>query len=233
MSSQGPEPARDEQTEREVADYLRENPDFLVRHPELAEALRVPPAYGEAVSLLEYQSKRLREENRDLRQRLEDLVRNARENEELSRRVHDLSLDVMECGSADELFSRLYQGLPDHFGAEFTALRVFTSPASSWDAGLAEFAGEAAPERELFDALLAGLRPLCGSPGRGQAEYLFGDQAEEVESSALIPLGQSSPVGVLAIGSRDPERYSSGMGTVFLRQIGALVTRALEPHLAH
>ena len=232
MSSQGPDPKRDERAEQEIADYLRENPDFLVRHPDLVEELRVPHIYGEAVSLVEYRSKRLREENRDLRQRLADLVRTARANEELSRRVHDLSLDVMECASADELFSRLYQGLPDHFGAEFTALRVFSPPASSGDAGLAEFAGETAPERRLFDALLSGARPLCGSPGRDQAEYLFGDQAEEVESSALIPLGQSASVGVLAIGSRDPERYLSGMGTVFLRQIGALVTRALEPHLA-
>ena len=231
MSTREPEPARDERTEQEVVDYLGENPEFLVRHPELVDNLRVPHTYGEAVSLLEYQSKRLRDENRNLQQRLEDLIRNARENEELSRRLHRLSLDIMECSTADELFSCLYQGLPDHFDAEFTALRIFTAPASSWDAGLSEFAGEAVPERELFDALLSGNRPLCGSPGRDEAAYLFGDQAEEVESSALIPLGRSSPVGVLAIGSRDPDRYASSMGTVFLRRIAALVTQALESHL--
>lgn len=232
MSTQRSEHATDERIEGEVVEYLREHPDFLVRHSELVGTLLVPHTYGEAVSLLEYQSRRLRDENRELNERLETLVRNARENEELSHRVHRLSLGIMECSGVDELFSCLYQGLQDDFDAEFTSLRLFAAPASSWNAGLAEFVGAAAPEREFFDALLASERPVCGAPGGDQAACLFGSQAEEVHSSALIPLGRSSGVGVLGIGSRDPARYSSGMGTVFLRQIGALVTRALEPHLA-
>ena len=232
MSTQRSEHATDEQIEREVVEYLREHPDFLVRHPELVGTLLVPHTCGEAVSLLEYQSKRLRDENRELHERLDALVRNARENEELGHRVHRLSLGIMECGASDELFSCLYEGLQDHFDVEFTSLRIFAAPASSWDSGLAEFVGAAAPEREFFDALLAGDRPVCGEPGGDQAAFLFAGQADEVKSSALIPLGASSNVGVLGIGSRNPDRYSSGTGTLFLRQIGALVTRALEPHLA-
>ncbi len=232
MITQRPEPAIDGRSEQEVADYLREHPDFLVRHPELVDALLVPHTCGEAVSLLEYQSRRLRDENRELQQRLETLIRNARENEELGRRVHRLSLDIMHRDSADELFSHLYQSLQEDFDTELAALRVFAAPASSWDAGLAEFAGEAAPERELFDSLLARDRPLCGPLGRDQAACLFGEQGGEVESSALMPLGVSPSFGVLAVASRNPERYTSGMGTVFLRQIAALVSRALEAHLA-
>ena len=138
----------------------------------------------------------------------------------------------MECRTADELFSSLYQGLHEDFGADFAALRVFATPASPGDAGLAEFVGQAAAERSLFDAVLASDRPLCGPIGRAQGACLFGEQAEEVGSGALIPLGRAAAFGVLAAGSRDPERYSSGMGTVFLRQIAALVTQVLEPHLA-
>ncbi len=231
MSTQPGEQAANDQGDQEVLKYLRENPDFLVRHPDLVVTLRVPHTCGEAVSLLEYQSRRLREENRDLQERLESLVRTARENEELSQRVHRLSLGIMESGSADELFSCLHQGLRDHFDAELTALRIYAAPASPGDAGLVEFAGEAA-EREHFDALLASGRPVCGAPGADQARCLFAEQAEEVKSSALIPLGGSPGVGVLGIGSRDPERYSSAMGTVFLRRIGALVSQALGTHLA-
>ena len=232
MSTQRPERATDEQMEGDVVEYLREHPDFLIRYPELVSTLLVPHTYGKAVSLLEYQSKRLRDENRALQERLDALVRNARENEELSHRVHRLTLSIMECSAADELFSCVYEGLHDHFDAEFSSLRVFSAPSLSWDAGLAEFVGTAAPERELFDALLASDRPVCGLPGRDQADYLFAEQAGDVKSSALIPLGGSSAIGVLAIGSRDSERYSSGMGTVFLRQIAALVSQALESHLS-
>ena len=229
MSTLQPEPARDEQMEQSVIDYLREHPDFLVRHPEVVDTLLVPHTSGEAVSLIEYQSKRLRDENRILRERLETLVGNARENEEYSRRIHRLTLDIMECATADALFSCLYQGLQDHFDVEFTALRLFCVPALPEDSGLAEFVGGEAPEKELFRPL--GRLPECGPPDAAQCAWLFPEQSEEVKSNAVIPLGGAWRVGVLAIGSRDPERYATGMGTVFLRQIAALVTRALEPYV--
>ena len=232
MSIREPEAASDEGFEQEVARYLCRHPDFFVRHPELAGSLLVPHSCGEAVSLVEYQARRLRDENRSLRERIETLVRNARQNEELSARVHRLSLSVMGCDRADELFSRLYQSLRDDFDVEFSALRVFAAPAASLDSGLVEFAGEAPSERELFDALLASERPLCGPLGREQARYLFAERSAEVESSALVPLGNSSPFGVLAVASRKSERYRSGMGTLFLRRIAAVVTQALETHLA-
>ena len=68
---------------------MGEHPDFLVRHPDLVDTLaRAPYLRRGAVAALEYQSRRLRDENRELHERLETLVRNARENEELSHRVH-------------------------------------------------------------------------------------------------------------------------------------------------
>jgi len=35
-------------------------------------------------------------------------------------------------------------------------------------------------------------------------------------------------LGLLAIGSRDPDRFQPGMGTVFLKMISATVTAALQ-----
>lgn len=233
MSAGPPEAGSAAADEEEVvAGYLREHPDFLLRHPDLVDGLLVPHTCGEAVSLVEYQSRRLREENRELRRRFQTLIHNARENQELGRRAHLLTLRLMRCEATGELFSCLHEALREHFGADFSAVRVFASPASPADPGLAEFAGAGAPERELFDTVLSGGRPLCGPLGSARAAGLFGEEGPEVASGALVPFGRPAAIGVLAVGSRDPEHYRPGMGTVFLRQIASVFAQVLDPHLA-
>jgi hypothetical protein len=51
-----------------------------------------------------------------------------------------------------------------------------------------------------------------------------------VQSSALLPLvgaGGAPALGVIAVGSRDPNRFYPGMGTLFLRMMGVALTVAL------
>ena len=230
-SKEQSESTLDADTEHEVADYLRAHPDLLLRHPDVLDALVVPHEPGGAVSLVDYQLRRLRAENGELHRRLQTLVRNARDNEDLGARMHGLTLSLVECASVDEMFARLYQALHDDFQADFTALRVFARPRDGDDRGLAEFVVTAAPGRELFDSVLAGERPVCGRLGRDQAVYLFGERGADVGSGALIPLGRASAFGLLAVCSSDPERYHTGMGTVFLRQLGGTVTHVIEPYL--
>jgi uncharacterized protein YigA (DUF484 family) len=52
-----------------------------------------------------------------------------------------------------------------------------------------------------------------------------------VQSSALLPLvgaGGAPALGVIAVGSRDPNRFYPGMGTLFLRMMGEALTVALQ-----
>jgi len=46
---------------------------------------------------------------------------------------------------------------------------------------------------------------------------LYAGRAEEVQSSALLPLPD---VGLIAVGSHDGNRFYPGMGTLFLRMMG-------------
>ena len=47
------------------------------------------------------------------------------------------------------------------------------------------------------------------------AKLLFDDVA-------LVPLGQTTVFGLLALGSEDPKRFYPDMGTLYLRRIGEL-----------
>jgi uncharacterized protein YigA (DUF484 family) len=46
-----------------------------------------------------------------------------------------------------------------------------------------------------------------------------------VQSSALLPLPGT---GLIAIGSREPNRFYPGMGTLFLRMMGEALATALQ-----
>jgi uncharacterized protein YigA (DUF484 family) len=225
-----PSPAPGE--EESIAVYLRENPDFFDRHPELLEELVVPHSCGGAVSLVEYQVSVLRDQVHELRRRMQLLANNARDNEALSQRLHQLTLSLVECTRLDEVLTSLYQAMGEDFKADFSAIRLFADPVSGGDQGLGEFVGNHSAATELFSQALSASKPICGHFKEQQLAFLFSENAEEIGSIALLPLGQNPCFGVLAIGSRDAQRFHPGMGTIFLRQLGDIVSRVLTPHIA-
>jgi uncharacterized protein YigA (DUF484 family) len=218
--------------EESIAAYLRDNPDFFDRHPKLLEDLVVPHSCGGAVSLVEYQVSVLRDQVHEMRRRMQSLANNARDNEALSQRLHQLTLSLVECTRLDEVLTNLYQAMGEDFKADFAAIRLFADPMSDGDRGLGEFAGKASDAKELFSQVLAVNKPICGHFKEKQLAFLFPENGSEIASGALVPLGQNARFGVLAIGSRDAQRFHPGMGTIFLRQLGDIVSRILLPHVS-
>lgn len=215
-----------------IADYLREHPDFFDRHPSLLEDLVIPHSCGGAVSLVEYQVSVLRDQVHEMRRRIQSLANNARDNEALSQRLHQLTLSLVECGRLDEVLTSLYQAMEDDFKADFAAIRLFAEPVSKSDQGLGELVGAGSDARSLFAQVLSSSKPMCGHLKEEQREFLFEEHASEVASGALLPLGDRERFGVLAIGSRDAQRFHPGMGTIFLRQLGEIVSRILARHVS-
>jgi uncharacterized protein YigA (DUF484 family) len=213
-----------------VAQFLREDPDFLARHPSLVKSLQIPHSCGGAVSLIEHQVEALRRECQELREHLASLVENARSNEELAQRVHRLQLTLVDSRGLDDLFTALYQGLEEGFGADRVGLRIFADPADVQDRSLLELVGHT-PGEELFAPLFAGGRPVCGPVEPDWARFLFGDRVSEVASAALLPLQVGRRRGVLGIGSRSPRRFQPSMGTLYLRQLAEMLERLVAPEV--
>lgn len=216
--------------EETVARYLLEEPDFLLRNPQVLNTLSVPHDCGGATSLIEAQVAGLKRQCADLNERLEALVNNARGNEELAQRLHRLVLDLLESASLDEIFTALYQGLAEGFGADQVSLRVFAEAGEAGDRGLAELMGDAG-EVSLFSDLFAGGQPVCGALKPEQGVFLFGERVEQVGSAALLPLAVGERRGVLAIGAKSVGRYHPSMGTLYLRQLSDVLGRLIGRHV--
>lgn len=205
----------------QVAAYLASHPDFFKDHLSLLEALRLPHESGTAVSLVARQIDVLRDKNERLLEQLDDLVQIARENDALYQRIHQLTLTLLDAKSLEDVLASLDWGLHQYFQADFVVVRLLHPAVES--PVLQLFTAEDHPLRPWAEARSEAAQPLCGKPEPEHAAYLFGESADQVGSYAVIRLHHAALRGLFAIGSRDPERFRSDMGFVFLTQMSEIL----------
>ena len=209
----------------EVAAWLRRHPKFLQQFPDLAISMIVPREEGPAASLASYQLDVLRDKNRELSRRLHELFANAQENERLAVRTHQLTLALLKQGNAAGTVCAMAASLAEDFQGDLVRIVLFEPVAgldeAEWLHVIDAVDARLAPFR---DALAEG-EPICGRLHADKNALLYGMRAEEVQSSALLPL---PGVGVLAVGSADANRFFPGMGTLFLRMMGEALAVALQ-----
>lgn len=212
----------------QVADYLHQHPDFFDQHPALLAALDIAHAPEGAVSLVERQVRTLRERNRVLESQLSELLQVARENETLVVRLHQLGLRLLGSQPLPQTLEKVYASLRDGYDAEAVTLLLFDAARAGEREGPAYYVDPDAPAHSSWlSKLMANGRPRCGEFDAAWLEQLFGDSAGKIASSALVPLLAPEPVGLLAIGSHQRERFTPAMGTDFLARIGELVGTAV------
>ncbi len=212
-----------------VVDYLLSHPEFFEGHPELLAKLKVPHPTGTAVSLIERQVEVLRQQNRQLERKLVDLIEVARANDTLIERIHRLALALLEGSSLPERLYALQEELRERFGADEVSLFLLHTKEQKTDAGPARWLKTDDAGLEQFREFLKTGKPHVGRLRPPQLEFLFGEQAERITSSALVPLGDKGGWGLLAVGSHDAERFSPTLGTAFLTRISELVSAAVHP----
>jgi hypothetical protein len=222
--------AAKENDEDAIAAYLQHNPDFFERHQALLLRLRIPHARGgSTISLVERQIEVLREKHAGLEDKLAELVSVARANDVIADKLHRFTRKLLRARSRPEAVALIEASLREDFDAfhgvlvligdhpELAPQRFVRSIASD-DAGL-----------KSFDTLFASGKPRCGQVRDTQREFLFGQDANDIGSVALVPLGEKNgPLGVLALGSTDRDRFHPGMSTEFLARMADLISDAVS-----
>ena len=194
----------------QVAAWLREHPDFFHDHEDVLDVLRIPhPQTGGTVSLLERLVQRQRERYQDLEQRQGDMLKAARDSDDV----------VATCNSL----------LRGDFKADSVVLRLIGRGEARDGLHFID------PDDKYLKQLATVFRkrqPVCGRLRPRQQTFLFGAAGADIKSAVLIPLYEAREIGVLALGSENEARFYPGMGTLFITQLGELVARALSRHLA-
>ncbi len=211
-------------TEDDIAQYLAHNPAFFERHAELLSSVRLTSPHGQrAVSLQERQMEMLRERIRGLEHKIVEMIRHSQDNVAIADRLHRWMRVLLLTDDAAALPQRLVDALRHEFLIPQAAIRL-------WGVDTAH-AGQAfaAPVSDDVRTLVGSLTmPYCGANTGFEAAAWLDDPAA-VASMAMIPLrGGDDAMGLLVLGSPDPTRYASDMGTEFLMRIGDIAAAALS-----
>jgi len=213
--------------EASVIQYLQRNPEVLMAYPDVFSSLAIPHKTGGATSLVERQLKLLREENQALKAKIDELVGIARENEELNQRFHRLALELMSADQLHDVLAMVQDQVQTFFYTDFVCFRFL--PGVS-DGGTILDGLYLDADSGIVDTVkpwIDARKPVCGRQDDKVNRQLFG-AGIQIGSSALIPLYHTRGLGLLCLGSTSADRFGLAMGTIFLQQLGELVSNRLK-----
>ncbi|MEM7358059.1 MAG: DUF484 family protein [Pseudomonadota bacterium] len=198
---------------QDLVAFFRENPDIFQRHPELLELVTLSDNRGTA-SLLERQIATLKERLQRFQSQQFELIEVARENEQISDSFSEIICQLIGFANLSEFASEFPTALRKTFEIDEVAFKTRQAVQRRPD------------ELQAYEDTLrrvAGNKAVCDN--RWPANILSLFFGADIRSAALIPMiaGDDSEVlGVLALGSQDPERYTHELGTAHLNRLGLM-----------
>ncbi len=213
----------------DVAAYLRAHPEFFLQQDDLLAELSLPHASGNAISLLERQVTIFREREIEARQKLNNLLKNARNNDQLFDTTRNLVLALLRAKNVTEITNVAVDQLSSHDSIdaceiiliEHTDLQVANSVRTDSLASL----------KHRFGDVLRLKRTHCGALKGEHVDWLF-NNTESVKSTALCPVISNGKVlALLALGNYAENYFNVNLDTLFLDFIGHVVGAVLERQL--
>ena len=208
----------------EIAQYLQDHPQFFEEHAELMSHMVIPhPHGGRTISITERQMLSLRDKNKQLEVKMNELLQFGEENDSISEKMHRLGVAMIAAASFQSVLHTLNFHLRDDFSIPHVALRLWNRPDNADE--LPEFT-EVSAELQAFAETLG--QPYCGSTSGFETSSWFGEASKQVRSQALIAMRNGGgTIGMIALGSEEPQRFYSGMGTLYLERLGEMASAAL------
>jgi uncharacterized protein YigA (DUF484 family) len=205
----------------QVEAYLQQHPEFFHEHLNLLEQISIPHPSGTAISLISKQLELFRSRHHEMENQLTALIEIARDNDASFIRMHKLTLALLEAATLEQAIANLDRVLADYFLTDFVAVRIIKHCPGSVIANL--FIEPGSENLQPFLKELSSNQPKCGRPTLAQAKVLFGESAVDVKSCAIIPMVFTELDGIVAIGSREEDRFHYSMGNLFLTQMGEII----------
>lgn len=203
--------------EADLVDFLKSNPDIFQRHPELLELVTLGDNRGTA-SLLEKQLQQLKQRLNSFQTKQVELIAVARENEQISDSFSKIICQLIGFKNLSEFASEFPTALRKTFAIDEVSFRT-------------KQAIQLRPtEQSAYTDTLRRLvnnQAVCDDrwPKNIIALFFSGD----IKSAALIPMLATNkasktkePIGILALGSKDSQRYNNELGTAHLNRLGIM-----------
>ena len=215
----------------EVSSYLKANPEFFIEQEDLLADLSLPHESGKAISLLERQVTILRDRGADARQKLNNLLENARNNDQLFDTTRSLVLALLRAKDVTEITDVAQDQLSNHANIDSCEV-ILVAKKSLKIADSIRTESEDILQKQFVDVFRL-KRTHCGPISEEQTQYLFPTQCNSIKSTALCPVISNSDVlALIAFGNKADNYFNVNLDTLFLDFIGHVVGAVLDNQLA-
>lgn len=216
-------------TDEDVSAYLCDNPDFLLRHPDIIPHL-LPPSADKGRGVVDLQHvmlNRLRRDLAELTNQQHELIATTRANINNQSRVHAAVVMMLDAQNFEHLIHIITQDLAVVLDIDLVSLVVERQGGTV--VPLDPRDGLVLSERGAIDRWL-GRRAVVLRGGVQGDDGIYGAAAPLVRSEALVRLtfGGAAPAGLLALASRDPNLFEPGQGTDLLHFLAQVVERCVR-----
>ncbi len=217
-------------SENQVVDYLRQNPDFFARQDDLLAEISLTHDSGSAISLLERQVNILRERGTEARQKLNNLLENARNNDQLFDTTQNLVLALLRAADATEIAEIAQDQLSNH--ANVDACELIVVEQEGLDVAPTVRTQSSKHLKAEFKEVFRLKRTHCGRLDQSAVDQLFQNDASSIRSTALCPvISDGEVLAILALGNQQEDTFNVNLDTLFLDFIGHAIGAVLGKHV--
>jgi hypothetical protein len=211
-------------TAAQVAAYLRRNPDFLARHPELLDVQVSPRRHkGDGVvDLQQFMMERMKTDVARLRADQDEIIANSRDNLNTTERIHNAVIALLEAETFEQFIEIVTGDLAFLLEVDVVSLCIELTDVTS---RRPKHAGIQFLDRGAVDRLMGRNRKVwLRDEIEGDAE-IYGGAAGLVRSDALLRVNVSkvAPAGLIAFGTRHPGYFHTGQGTELMSFLGRII----------
>ena len=197
----------------DLAAFLKDNPDIFQQRPELLELVTLSDPRG-AASLLERQIGVLKTRLAQQKSSHSELFEVARENEQISDNFSEIVYQMIGFTTLTEFATTFPDALRNIFSIDEVSFKTVQGVERKAD------------DKQAYDDAIRRLvkqRAVCDNRWPSSIMTLF--FTDDIKSGALIPMrskDSESPLGILALGSSDANRYTHDLGTAHLDKLGLM-----------
>ena len=205
----------DKKIQLNISKYLRKHPEFFLQYPDLLSELEVVSVEGKLTDLSTHQRKSLQNENRQLKNQITQLIKNAQQSESLMNRLFNLltELSVVESSLYIPGFVSF---VTEHFPVDYFKLLVAEGLVENHDS--ANIAVMNATHVKQFAVFQAKSEPLSGRLQQEKIASVFG-AVDDIKSAVVLPIGNHAEYGLMVFASKDEEKFHPHSSSDILQKL--------------
>jgi uncharacterized protein YigA (DUF484 family) len=204
-------------TEQNVIDYLETHPEFFNDNPELTHKIQLNFSKFKTSSLVEKCITNLKTENKKLKFVMATNLSISKDNVELSKRVHSLTLEIIKSRDLDQFIDCLQYKFKDLF--TFDEVNILSSKAVD-NAFITKFSDS--------DKVSSFYQESKIYYGTKQQHHLESICNADINSIVMINIGKKKTHMIVLIGSTNAARFTPDKDHYFINNLQQIMEHKLD-----